>query len=62
VSYIERKRRGVRSIRAQMKKAIKDLKKAIAEGSDFEVKELEESLMKMARSKHELSKRVRFKL
>ncbi|MEM2213581.1 MAG: hypothetical protein QXD66_01245 [Candidatus Nezhaarchaeales archaeon] len=59
MSYIERKKREVRSIRAQIKKTIKDLKKALAEGTD--TKEMEEELLRLAKSKRELSQRVRFR-
>jgi ribosome recycling factor len=60
MSYVERKRKGVRSIRFEIKKEIKELKEALAEGTD--TRELEERLLKLARSKYEMSQRVRFRL
>jgi ribosome recycling factor len=60
MSYVERKRKGVRSIRSEIKKEIKELKEALAEGTD--TRELEERLLKLARSKYEMSQRVRFRL
>jgi len=62
VSYIERKKRGIRSIRVQMKKTIKELKRTLNENDDVDIGEMEEELMKLAKTKHELSRRVRFKL
>jgi hypothetical protein len=59
MSYIERKRRGVKSIRSEIKKELRELKEALAEGAD--TRELEEKLLKLARSKYELSQRVRFR-
>ncbi|MHC1600832.1 MAG: hypothetical protein ACXQTI_09400 [Candidatus Nezhaarchaeales archaeon] len=62
MDYVERKKRNIRSIRAQMKKTIKELKRALAEGADSDIREMEEELMKLAKSKRELSQRVRFRL
>jgi hypothetical protein len=42
-----------------MKKELGELKEALAEGAD--TRELEERLLKLARSKYELSQRVRFR-
>ncbi|MEM0217619.1 MAG: hypothetical protein QXM73_02560 [Candidatus Nezhaarchaeales archaeon] len=59
MNYIERKKKEVRSIRTQIKKTIKDLKRALAEGTN--TKEIEEELLRLAKSKRELSQRVRFR-
>jgi hypothetical protein len=59
MGYVEKKRKGVRSIRSEMKKELGELKEALAEGAD--TRELEERLLKLARSKYELSQRVRFR-
>ncbi|MDH5816309.1 MAG: hypothetical protein QE164_06015 [Candidatus Nezhaarchaeota archaeon] len=60
MSYVERKKRSVRSIRAQIKRTIRELKDALSEGTD--TKEIEEELLRLAKSKRELSQRVRFRL
>lgn len=60
MSYVKRKKKKVRSIRAQMKKTIRELRNALTEGVD--TKEMEEELLRLARSKRELSQRVRFRL
>jgi len=56
MGYVEKKRKGVRSIRSEIKK---ELKGALAERAD--TRELEERLLKLARSKYELPQRVRFR-
>lgn len=60
MSYVERKKKEVRSIRAHIKKTMRELKNALAEGAD--TREMEEELLRLARSKHELSQKVRFRL
>jgi ribosome recycling factor len=59
MGYIERKRKGVRSIRSEVKKELRKLKEALAEEAD--TRELEERVIKLARVKYELSQRVRFR-
>jgi ribosome recycling factor len=59
MGYVERKRKRVRSIRSEIKREIKELKEALAKGDD--TKELEERLLELARSKYELSQRMRFR-
>lgn len=59
MSYVERKKREVRAIRAQIKRTIRELKDALAEGAD--VKEMEEELLRLAKTKHEASQRLRFR-
>lgn len=60
MDYIERKKRKVKAIRVQIKKTIKELKDALAEGAD--TREIEEEILRLARSKRESSQRVRFRL
>jgi ribosomal protein S20 len=59
MSYVERKRRSMRSIRSKIKRTVKELKEAVAEGVD--TGKMEEKLHKLLRSKYELSQRVRFR-
>jgi len=58
MDYVEKKRKRVRSIRSEIKREVKELKEALAKGAD--TRELEERLLKLTRSKYELSQRVRF--
>jgi len=61
LSYRERKQRTIRSIRSEMKRTMRDLCRSLSENPDVaELEELEERLLKLAKSKHELSQRVRF--
>lgn len=60
MSYVEKKKRNVRTLRAQIKKTIRELKDAIAEGAD--TREMEEELLRLAKTKSEMSQRVRFRL
>ena len=61
MSYRERKQRTIRSIRSEMKRTMRDLCRTLSENPDVaELEELEERLLKLAKSKHELSQRVRF--
>lgn len=60
MGYVERKRKEVRAIRARIKKTIRELKDALAEGVD--TKEIEEELLRLAKTKREMSQRVRFRL
>ncbi len=59
MSYVEKKKKSIRSIRAEIKRAVKELMEATARGVD--TREMEENLLKLARSKYELSQRVRFR-
>ncbi|MCC6043117.1 MAG: hypothetical protein LM598_05795 [Candidatus Verstraetearchaeota archaeon] len=59
MGYVEKKRKGVRSIRSEVKKELRELREALAESAD--TRELGERLLKLARSKYELSQRVRFR-
>lgn len=55
----EEKKRNVRLIRSQMKKAVDELKNALIDG--YDTGEIEEELLRLAKSKYEISQRVRFR-
>ncbi|MEM4576021.1 MAG: hypothetical protein QW701_01015 [Candidatus Nezhaarchaeales archaeon] len=55
----EEKKRSIRSIRSQMKKAVYELKNALING--YDTAEIEEELLRLAKSKYEISQRVRFR-
>jgi len=59
MGYVEREKKRVRSIRSEIKREVKELKEALAKGVD--TRELEERLLELARFKHELSQRTRFR-